>query len=40
MYERLREDVRDQTTCNDITSGVVQGKLNAIEALYGIFPYG
>ena len=38
--ERLREDARDQTICNAITSGEVQVELNAIVALYGIFPYG
>ena len=40
VCERLREDVRDQTTCNAITSGEVQVKLSVIEAVYGVFPYG
>ena len=40
VCERLRGDVRDQTTCNAITSGEVQVNLSVIEAVYGVFPYG
>ena len=34
VYERLREDARDQTICNAITSGEVKVELSVIETLY------
>ena len=40
VYERLREDVRDQTICDAITSGEVQVELSVVEAVYGVFPFG
>ena len=39
VYERLREDSRGQTICNDITSGEVKVELGVLEALYGIIPF-
>ena len=40
VYERLREDVRDQTICDAITSGEVRVELSVVEAVYGVFPFG
>ena len=40
MHKRLREDVRDQTICDAITSGEVRVELSVVEAVYGVFPFG
>ena len=40
VYERLRKDVRDQTTCRAITSGGMVVELGVVETLYGTFPFG
>ena len=34
VYERLREEVRDQTTYNAISSGDAKVELSLIETLY------